>query len=428
MKVTASALPVLALLPTGVFAGLIEQRADHGSCSTVYGHNGGHKAVTTTIRGGKHHTVTVVPTRTVTKDGQLVTVTVTKHAQHKKHQVHYVTVTRHARTSTQVVVQKVTSTHTGAASTVTGSATTTVTKSAPSGFKPAAAAVNTAAGKHKAVHISHSKSGHVYHTAKTHKSASHKATHKSATHKPKHSAHPISKRDAKEAHKTPVSVICHATANGKSDATVTAAPVTTTVSHGRRVTKTVGGDKTITRTHQVKGVTTVHSTRREVVSTTTVHSTHTIANHAAATSYAACGADNQLGWTFGGRMSLNGTGSGNGTMSGNGTAIITGLHVGINSVSLRAGSVAVTSDTDTAYDCCVTCQTTDECVGSQWRSGVCTIHTNANATATCDANVEDDPIGAFFSDPLRAIETGAGLVLSNGLCGYWRYGGLSRFS
>lgn len=394
MKVTA-ATAALALLPVVAIADSVEKRA--ASCNTVFGQGAAAKvagnvrlATQTKTVGGK-----TVRRTLKTKHTVLVTPTVTR-----------------TLSGTTTVTDRVTATSTGKPTTITITGSSTSTVPAQPGFTAAANALprsNTnalkkaaaaAAAKHSVAASGHARLSHSDQHSKRDAEAEAEAEAEpdAAPKKPVAGA------------RVALSVVCTRTARGTVTVTAKVAQKPYATKYAKPVTKLVNRQKT-------KHV-------RKVVATTTVRRRQVV-ELPRATHWAGCNADNLLGWTWG----KGGAGSGSnstvsgGSHGGNGTA---GGQVGISSVILVSGTTAKSFDTSTATQCCIRCQTTPGCVGSQWRSGVCNMHIRPARFGACSRNQAVFTLGSFFANPNNLLDPQEGYILSNGRCGgTWKFGGLS---
>jgi len=172
--------------------------------------------------------------------------------------------------------------------------------------------------------------------------------------------------------------------------------------HVNDITTTITVKHTLTSTHFVRTVTTT-----KVHTSTTTHT----AAPAKETFYAACASTNLLGYTYSTTDSSSGV---NDTMYSNSTT--SSRHpVGINAVNYAVGQPTIDTKAGTAYACCAACVQLEHCFFSTFsHQGVCSIYTSDRGSFPCESQTG---IGNFFglaSDPLAA---GAGLIISNGMCG-----------
>lgn len=190
--------------------------------------------------------------------------------------------------------------------------------------------------------------------------------------------------------------------------TSTAEPATSTVHAKKTITK-VFTEKTIDVVTETQTITNyqTHTALVTSFSTTTTTPVRTVIPAPIAT-YAACAAENLLDYAL--------WKPSNATTNGTST---TYTPVGISSLSKNgADTIQNVASAKSAYDCCVACQTNDECAFSAFSaSKVCSIF----LAKTCQ-NQQDT--ASFFGSKASPLAAGAGFTVSNGKCGQWSFGGV----
>lgn len=412
----ATAVPVLALLPGSLASDHLEKRGL--SCSTVFGSKSAKQIPTSTkVQAGRFVTRTARARGTVYFD-RIITATLT---------------------GTVTEVETTTSTKTAKATTVTVTGSSTSTVGTVSGFVPAAAALPTS--KDNRVRSSHKVAKSSKHAAPSHHATKHASIKRVSSKTAKAKSSKKHKRDA-----APEPAQKKKTNKSKKGSKGSNKPVVNkndkprvvpaqrfpqrvdcternAIAGGAVITVTVTQDikPAVTKYNDIRTVTIDRRrTKTQEVTQTVTWTPRRTVELPRATNYAACAENNLLGYTFAGSASGNASFSGNATFSGNGTS--SSGPVGINSVTLSSAVTAQSYDTVTASLCCIRCQLTDGCVGSQWRSGRCVVL--LNHSFKCSASPMS--IGSFFSDSSAELDPNDGLILSNGQCAAtWTFGGSS---
>jgi len=182
--------------------------------------------------------------------------------------------------------------------------------------------------------------------------------------------------------------------------TATGRPTTSTVKAKKPMTVVVTQNTiaVVTETDTISSFVTRKTTTTSI-STTTSTPVRTVTPSPVA-AYPACGAANLLDYTLG---------------RANNATDTPYTQVGISSFSINHGdSVKTVSGVNSAYDCCVACQTTAECAFSAFSaSKVCSIF----IAQTCSSQNSDT--ASFYGS--KSVAPGAGFTISNGKCGRWSF-------
>ncbi|GAB7340230.1 hypothetical protein MBLNU457_6695t1 [Dothideomycetes sp. NU457] len=193
------------------------------------------------------------------------------------------------------------------------------------------------------------------------------------------------------------------------DPVTSTAKASTSTMHAKKTITKVRTERTVAVVTEIKTIINyqTHTSLVTSFSTTITTPVRTVTPAPIAT-YAACAAENLLDYAL--------YKPSNATTNGTSTSY---TPIGISSFSNNgADTIQNVASAKSAYDCCVACQTNDECAFSAFSAGkVCSIF----LAKTCQ-NQQDT--ASFFGSKAAPLAAGAGFTVSNGKCGQWSFGGV----